>query len=63
VFKCTGIYFLFGALIVDTNIDHSFRAISKDSEKEKDFIAILIKKVSNLNLSNIQSKDNLENLV
>jgi len=49
--------------IVDTNIDHSFRAISKDSEKEKDFIAILIKKVSNLNLSNIQSKDNLENLV
>jgi len=49
--------------IVDTNIDCSFRVISKDSEEEKNFIATLTKEVSNLNLSNIQSKDDLENLV
>jgi len=49
--------------IANTNIDYSIRLISKDSEEEKDFVVSLTKEVSNLNSSNIQSKDDLENLV
>jgi len=49
--------------IVDTDIDLSIRLISKDSEEEKDFVILLTKSVSNLNSSDIKTKENLESLV
>jgi len=49
--------------IANTNINHSIKSISKDSEKKKDFITLLIKEVSNLNSSDIRTKEDLENLV
>ena len=49
--------------IADTDIDRSIRSISKDSKEEKNFIVSLTKEVFNLNSSNIQSNNDLENLV
>ena len=49
--------------IADTDIDCSIRSISKDSKKEKDFITLLTREVSNLNLSDIKTKEDLESLV
>ena len=45
--------------IADTDIDHSIRSISKDNEKEKDFVILLTKEVSNLNSSDIKTKKDL----
>ena len=49
--------------IADIDIDHSIRLISKDNQEEKDFVTSLTKKVSNLNSSDIKTKEDLESLV
>ena len=49
--------------IMETNINLSFRSISKDSEKEKNFIISLINGFSNIDLSTIITKEELENIV
>ena len=46
--------------ITETNIDLSFRSISKDNEKEENFIALLINGFSNINSLNITTKEKLE---
>jgi len=49
--------------IADIDIDHSIRSISKNSKEKKDFITSLTKEVSNLNSSDIKTKEDLKNLV
>ena len=49
--------------IMETNINLSFRSISKNSEKEKNFIISLINGFSNIDLSTIITKEELENIV
>jgi len=44
-------------------VTYSMRSISKDSKEEKDFITSLTKEVSNLNSSDIKTKEDLKNLV
>jgi len=46
--------------INETNIDNSFWSISKDSEKEKNFIKAITDNTLALDISNITSKENLE---
>jgi len=46
--------------ITETNINLSFRSISKDSKKEENFIASLINGFSNINSLNITTKEELE---
>jgi len=48
--------------IMETNIDLSFRLISKDSEEEENFIASLINGFSNINSSSIITKEDLESI-
>jgi len=49
--------------IVETNTDLSFRSISKNSKKEEKFLAALISSFSNINLSTITTKEELEGVV
>jgi len=49
--------------INETNIDNSFWSISKDSEKEKNFIKAITNNILTLDTSNITSKENLEPIV
>jgi len=49
--------------INETNIDNSFWSISKDSEKEKNFIKAITDNTLALDTSNITSKENLEAIV
>jgi len=49
--------------IADTDINLSIRLISKDSEEKKNFVTSLTKGVSNLNSSDIRTKEDLESLV
>jgi len=49
--------------IAETNIDLSFRLISKNSEEEENFIASLINGFSNINSSTITIKEELERVV
>jgi len=46
-----------------TNIDNFFWSISKDSEKEKNFIKAITDNTLALDISNIISKENLEAIV
>ena len=49
--------------ITETNIDLSFRLISKNSKEEENFIASLINGFSNINSSTITIKEELERVV
>jgi len=49
--------------ITETNIDLSLRLISKNSEKEENFIASLINGFSNINSLTITTKEELERVV
>jgi len=49
--------------ITETNINLSFRLISKDSKEEKNFIVSLINGFSNINSSTITTKEDLESIV
>jgi len=49
--------------ITETNTDLSFRSISKDSEEEENFLALLISSFSNINSLTITTKKELEGVV
>jgi len=53
----------FTPISANHHIDLSIRSISKDSEEKKNFITLLTKRVSNLNSSDIRTKEDLKILV